>query len=167
MTPNHLIVTLQSWSFEECGTFNCLYFKVHSSLVVPVKVPCMGQIELVFCVWHWIELSVLNSHMWNHLTACKLMSTALFKILPTNYLFPNHIYNIYAIKSNQQFPMNSCIKTSVQCVLWAGLFPMYLHNTRKSTCKILLNYTCVGGISMVYCLMCWIDCLGFIAYQLL
>ena len=33
---------------------------------------------------HEIELFVLDSNTWNHLTVCKQMSSSLFKMLPTS-----------------------------------------------------------------------------------
>ena len=43
---------------------------------------------------------MLNKNTWNYLTVCKQMSSGLFEMLPTNYLFTNHIFNIYVGKED-------------------------------------------------------------------
>ena len=45
--------------------------------VVPIRATSMGQIDL-----------------FNHLTVCKQMISGLFKMLPKNYSFTNHIADI-------------------------------------------------------------------------
>ena len=44
--------------------------------------------------WCWIKFIVLDSNTWNHLTGYKWF-LAYLKMLSTNYLFTNHIFNIY------------------------------------------------------------------------
>ena len=53
---------------------------------VPVRVPSMDQIELFNHLLYWkpfnyvqIELLILDSNTWNHLTVCKQTSTGLFR----------------------------------------------------------------------------------------
>ena len=41
---------------------------------------------------------MLVSTTWNHLTVGRQMSSGLFKILPTNYLFRSCISNVYVFK---------------------------------------------------------------------
>ena len=54
-------------------------------VVVPVRVPSMGQIELFNYLLDlkpflcWIELLVFKSNTWNHLTVCKQISSGLSK----------------------------------------------------------------------------------------
>ena len=88
------------WSFTECGVpIHCHYSQVHwSRIVVPVKVSSMGQIEVLSLLYYklfnyvQIELLVLNSNAWNHLTVqvinritwnqltvCKQINSSLFK----------------------------------------------------------------------------------------
>ena len=97
ITLNYLMVRLHSWSFGKCGVhFNCHYFQVHKpGVIISVRVPSMGQIELFINMNNLIkpELLVLDSNTWSQLTVYKLKSFGLFKkeILSTNYSLKNHV----------------------------------------------------------------------------
>ena len=54
-----------------------------------------------------IELLVLHSNTWNHLTVCKQMSCGLFKMLLRKYLFTNNIYIYIYIYIKQELALNN------------------------------------------------------------
>ena len=49
------------------------------------KIQSTNQLSVQTDDWYEIELLVLYSNTWNHLTVSEQMSSVLFKMLPTNY----------------------------------------------------------------------------------
>ena len=114
--------------------------------------------------WCRIELLVLNTNTWNHLTVCKQMSSGLFKMLPTNYSFTNNIYLTYlcmkqvwhlttykggyTIKFNQ--PNRICLSFSILIALFISLTKRYklaalVEGDPKASFSIATTPRCKGG----------------------
>ena len=92
-------------------------------VVVLIWVPFIGQIELFYhlnCVqkndWSQIELLVLHSNIWNHLTVCKQIGPGFFNMSTTSYLFTNYIY-IYSYPQTDYFVVSEIFSVTrmVRC----------------------------------------------------
>ena len=158
MTLNCLIVRFQSSNLGECRLpFHYHYSQVYSpGLVVPVRVPSLGQIEL-----------------FSHLTVCKQISSDSFKYnvtLPTNDLLTNVLSSSSCADStyfpdplSPSIPIIRCLMAGLLdhalCPHRADVSSCWSANTGKSMCRNSLEEhylrvcPCFSSISLLMSLI--------------